>query len=110
MPHVSRVRSASRPAQLGQQRFFGQDALSFGHSAFLQHAHLSHLQSAFLASAVHPQDSHLQAAFFASCAGHCATATETIIAAATAHNMTIVFIVFLPFFICATASVQSEAL
>jgi hypothetical protein len=43
-----------------------------------------HLQSAFLASAVHPQASHLQAAFFSHCEGHCATAVDAISAAISA--------------------------
>lgn len=77
----------SGPAQVfGQQPFLAAPSLAFGHCAGLAHAHLSHLQSAFLTVAVHPHDSHLQAAFFSlgQVAGHCATATEATIAAARA--------------------------
>ncbi len=60
--------------------------------AGLPHAHLSHLQSAFLASAVQPQASHLQAAFFAHCAGHWANAVETVIAIISAIAVRNIFI------------------
>jgi hypothetical protein len=83
---------------LGQQLFFAAPSLAFGHAAFFAHAHLSHLQSAFLTCAVHPHDSHLHAAFFSfeHVAGHCATATEAIIAAARAIIVTIRFMCHLP--------------
>lgn len=91
---------ASRAFRIGQpHRYFLQqpccdDAAALLHSAFLPHAHLSHLQSAFLFSAVHPHASHLQAAFFGHCEGHCATATVATKADITAMTMNMRFILF----------------
>jgi hypothetical protein len=70
---------------LGQQAFF---SVATG----LQHAHLSHLQSAFFSPA-QPHASHLQEAFFSPCEGHCATAVDTNIATITAITLINVFIV-----------------
>ncbi len=50
--------------------------------------HTSYLaQQPFLESAIQPHASHVQAAFFSPCAGHYATAVETIIAAASAITL-----------------------
>jgi len=66
------------------------------HAAFFVQAHLSHLQSAFFASAVHPHASHLHAAFFSALAGHCANAVAPIIAAITISAI-IMFFMVIPF-------------
>lgn len=77
---------------LGQQRRVVAALLS--QAAFFVQGHLSHLQSAFLASAVHPHASHLHAAFFSALAGHCANAVAPIIAAAAISVIIMFFMVF----------------
>lgn len=88
MPRTHSSRNDTH-AHFGQQVFFSAAA------SFLPQAHLSHLQSAFFASAVQPHDSHLQASFFGHCEGHCAIATDTIIAAATAIIVNTVFMILI---------------
>ena len=72
-------------------------ALFSAAASFFPQAHLSHLQSAFFAWAVHPQDSHLQAACFPHFEGHCAIAEETTMAAiANTLNTVFIFLILSP--------------